>query len=339
MTTAGADQQAHGTRSHASSSADPHGRRADQPTDIPPTGWKDVVARTRQEIKDDRVSLLAAGVAFYALMAMIPALVAVVSLYGLVASPDQVTDQARSWLSAAPQQVRDLVATQLQAITTSAGAKAGVALVFGVLIALWSASSGINHLIEAIDLAYDEDETRGFVRRRGMALLITLGAIVFVLFAFGVIAVLPGLLEHVGLGVAACIAVGVVRWVALLAGMLVALAILYRYAPDRDEPKWAWTTPGAITATIAWLAASSLFALYTANFGKYNQTYGSLGAVVVVMLWLWITAMCVIAGAELNAELERQTAHDTTHGPEQPMGTRQAHAADTLGPTSQQLHN
>ena len=314
--------------------ADAHGRDAERPTSIPARGWKDVLVRTRQEVKDDRVPLLAAGVAFYALLAMVPALVAVVSLYGLVAEPGQVVDQARNWLGAAPQEVRDLVTSQLQSITSSAGAKAGLALVVGVVIALWSASSGMNHLIEAIDMAYDEDETRGFVKRRGLALLFTVGAIVFVLFAIGVIAVLPGLLDKAGLGTVGRVAIGVIRWVVLLAGMLVALALLYRYGPDRDEPKWTWTSPGALVATVVWLIGSALFAVYTGNFGKYNETYGSLGAVVVLMLWFWLTAMCVVIGAELNAESERQTTHDTTTGPERPMGTRDAEAADTLGATA-----
>jgi len=321
----------------ADDGVDAHGRDADRPASIPARGWKDVLVRTRQEVKDDRVPLLAAGVAFYALLAMVPALVAVVSLYGLVAEPDQVVDQARSWLGAAPQEVRDLVTTQLQSITSSAGAKAGLALVVGVLVALWSASSGMNHLIEAIDMAYDEDETRGFVKRRGLALLFTLGAIVFVLFAVGVIAVLPGLLDKAGLGTVGRVAIGVIRWVVLLAGMLGALALLYRYAPDRDEPKWSWTSPGALVATVVWLVGSALFAVYAGNFGKYNETYGSLGAVVVLMLWLWLTAMCVVIGAELNAESERQTARDTTTGPEQPMGTRDAEAADTLGATADEV--
>ena len=317
---------------------DGHGRDADQPSQIPARGWKDVLVRTRHEVKDDRVPLLAAGVAFFGLLAMVPALVAVVSLYGLVADPDQVVEQAGSWLGAAPQEVRELVTSQLQSITTSAGGKAGLALVLGVVVALWSASSGMSHLIEAIDTAYDEDETRGFVARRGLALLFTLGAIVFVLFAIGVIAVLPGLVDRAGLGSAGRILLGIVRWVALLVGMLAALALLYRYAPDRDEPKWSWTSPGALVATLVWLAGSALFAVYTGNFGKYNETYGSLGAVVVVMLWLWLTAMCVIVGAELNAELERQTVRDTTRGAERPMGTRDAEAADTLGPTAEQVH-
>ena len=197
----------------------------------------------------------------------------------------------------------------------------------------------MSHLVEAIDLAYDEDETRPFVKRRGLALLLTVGAIVFILVTILIIAVLPALVADTGLGTPARVFVGIVRWALLLVGMLAALAIVYRYAPDRDEPKWTWVSSGAIVATAMWLAGSALFAVYANNFGKYNETYGSLGAVVVLMLWLWLTAMCVIIGAELNAELEKQTAHDTTKGPELPMGARKAEAADTLGPTAEELSN
>jgi membrane protein len=191
----------------------------------------------------------------------------------------------------------------------------------------------------AINAAYDEDDTRGFVKRRGLALLLTIGAILFLVIAFAAIALLPSILADTGLGDAGRIAAGAARWVVLFGGMLVALGVLYRYAPDRDQPRWSWVTPGAILATVLWIAGSALFAFYAANFGKYNETYGSLAAVVVVMLWLFLTALAIILGAELNAELERQTARDTTKGPEVPMGERRATAADTLGPTAEELRD
>ena len=212
-----------------------------------------------------------------------------------------------------------------------------MALVISVLLALWSASSGVQNLIAAVNAAYNEDETRGFVKLKSVSLAFTVGAIVFLVGAFFLIAVLPALLADAGLGTAGRVVAGVLRWVVLLIGMLIALAMLYRYGPDRDEPTWSWVSPGAIVATGLWLAGSALFAFYTANFGKYNETYGSLGAVVVMMLWLYISALAVLLGAELNAELERQTVRDTTKGPPQPMGQRGATAADTLGPTAEEM--
>jgi membrane protein len=316
---------------------DDHGRHADRPTELPVQGWKDVLVRVKVEAKRDNVTLLAAGVAFFGLLALVPALVALVSVYGLVADPSRVDEQVEDVLGAAPSEVRDLVTSQLSSITDDAGGALGLAAAISLIVALWSASSGVKNLIAAINAAYDEDETRGFVKLRSVSLAFTLGAIVFLVASFILIAVLPSVLADTGLGTAGRILAGVLRWVVLLVGMLMALAVLYRYGPDRDNPTWSWVSPGAIMATVLWLIGSALFAFYTANFGKYNETYGSLGAVVVVMLWLYISALAVILGAELNAELERQTARDTTKGAPQPMGRRGATAADTLGPTADEV--
>ena len=316
---------------------DDRGRRADEPTDVPARGWWDVLMRVKVESKDDNVTLLAAGVAFFALLALVPAMVTLVSLYALVADPTDINRQVEDVLGAAPTEVRDLVTAQLQAITEDANGALGLAAVIGIVLALWSASSGVKNLIAAINVAYDEDETRGFVKLRGLSLAFTLGAIVFLVAAFALIALLPSLLADTGLGTAGRVVAGVVRWVVLLIGMMAALAVLYRYGPDRDEPRWSWVSAGAIAATVVWLVASALFAFYTSNFGKYNETFGSLGAVIVVMLWLFITTLVVILGAELNAELERQTVKDTTEGAPKPMGARRATAADTLGPTAEEV--
>jgi membrane protein len=283
---------------------DPRGRR--------PSTWKDVAVRLKRDAKEDDVSLLAGGVAFFALLALVPALVAIVSIYGLFANENTVLRQVNDLLGAAPQQVRDLVTTQLQAIVRGSSAGAGVTAVVAIAVALWSASSGMSHLIGALNLAYDQDEHRGFVRVRGISLVMTVGAIVFLLMAFGIIAILPAALSKAGLGAAGRIVIGVIRWVVLLAGMMVGLAVLFRYGPARHEPKWSWASRGALFATVLWIIASLLFSLYAANFAHYNETYGTLGAIIVVMLWLYLTALAIILGAELNAELERRTLREST---------------------------
>jgi membrane protein len=308
------------------------GRDANVPTEIPIRGWLDVGRRVKQEATQDDVSLLAGGTAFFALLALVPALVALVSIYGLVASEATVTEQVGNLLGAAPAEVRSLVEEQLRSIVSGSAGGAGLAAIIGIVVALWSASSGMNHLVGAINLAYDERESRGFVRLRAVSLALTVGAVVFLVVAFGVIAVLPAALAKTGLGVGARIAVNVVRWVVLLFGMLIGLGVLYRYGPDRRSPRWSWASPGAVLATVGFIVTSLLFSLYTANFGRYNETYGTLGAIVVVMLWLYLTALMVILGAELNAELERQTRQDSTVGPPQPLGERGAYAADTVAP-------
>jgi membrane protein len=239
-------------------------------------------------------------------------------------------------LGSAPSEARNLVVSQLRGIAAR-DSGAGVRVVFGTLLALWSAASGMQHAINATNVAYDEEETRGYVRLRVLSLAFTFGAVLFGLAAILVISVLPAALAGTALGTAARVAIGILRWPLLAIALLLGLAVFYRYAPNRDDPTWRWVTPGALAATGLWLVASLGFAVYTANFGSYNETYGSLGAVVVLMLWLFITALVVVAGAELNAELERQTFKDTTVGPPRPLGSRDAYAADTVGPTAEEM--
>ncbi|HMJ74577.1 MAG TPA: YihY/virulence factor BrkB family protein [Iamia sp.] len=286
--------------------------------------------RTKTEARRDEVSLLAAGVAFYALLSLVPALAALVSIYGLVADPADIDRQVADSLAAAPAEVRDLIAEQMSSVAQQSQGGLGITVVVGILLALWSASSGMKHLITAIDVAYDEEETRGFVALRGRALLLTVGAIAFVAVAVGVITVVPALLDDTSLGGAGQLAVSILRFPFLGLGLMAGLAVLYRYAPDRDEPRWGWTAPGTIVATVLALVGSVLFSLYTSTMGSYAETYGALGAVVVLMLWLMLMAAAVVIGAEINAEAERQTARDSTTGPEQPLGQRDAYAADTV---------
>jgi membrane protein len=280
------------------------------------------------QAKEDRLVLLSAGVAFFGLLALVPGLVALVSVYGLVADPADVSRHVEDLLGAAPSEVQDFAEQQLRSVAAGAGGATGVGLAVSVVVALWSASSGMKQLVEALNATYDEQEGRGFVRVRGLALLLTIGAVLFVVVAVGVIAVVPALVPG---------PVALLRWPLLGAAFVAALAVLYRVAPSRDEPDWRWVTPGALVATALWLVASALFSIYVANFGSYNETYGSLGGIVVVMLWLFLTAASVLVGAELDAELERQTVADSTHGPDEPMGDREAYAADTVGPTAEEV--
>jgi membrane protein len=306
------------------------GREADRPAQIPLRGWKDVVVRVKQKLREDDVPLLGAGVAFFALLALVPSLVALVSIYGLVADPDDVQRTTDDALSAAPAEVQDLVSSQMQAIVESqpSGLRAGV--IVGLALAVWSASSGMKHLMGALTLAYDETETRKFLRARGLALALTIGGVVVA--ALGVAGLLaPNALDDSGAAGTARAVLLVVRWLVLGAVAMVALSLLYRWAPDRKAPRWRWATPGAVLATVVGVAASIGFSIYTSNFGSYNETYGALGAIVVLMLWLYIIAFAVILGAELNCELERQTVVDTTGGRARPLGARGAYAADTLG--------
>jgi membrane protein len=315
------------------------GRQASTPTEVPAQGWWDIFVRTAKEAKADGVSLLAAGVAFFGLLALVPALAATVGFYGMFADPATAGDKVEDLLGAAPAEVRDLVRSQLESITESPNRQAGIAAIVGLALALWSASAGMKHLLEAINRAYDESESRRFVKLRGLAILLTLGAIAFLLATVLVITVLPAALADSSLEGPARTVINIARWPLLAAAMAFALGVLYRWGPDRDEPKWRWTSTGSVIATVLWLGGSALFSLYAANFATYNETYGSLGAVVVAMLWLYLTAYAVIIGAEINAEAERQTVVDTTEGRHRPLGHRGAHAADTVGPTAQEVRS
>jgi membrane protein len=302
------------------------GRGADAPQEIPPKGWKDIAKRTMKEVKRDQVPLLAAGVAFYALLALFPAIIAGVSIYGLVADPETVRDQINELTKMLSPETADIVGNQLREVTSGAGGALGLATVIGILTALWSASSGMKALITGVNLAYDETETRKFVKLRGLALLLTLGAMVLMAVALALIVGFPAVAD--AWPTVLRWVVGILRWVLLAALLIVGLAVLYRYAPDRDEPKWTWASWGSGIATLLWILASIGFSVYVNAFGNYNKTYGALAGVIILMFWLFLSAFVVLVGAELNTEMELQTAKDTTAGPEKAMGDRDAHAAD-----------
>lgn len=314
----------------STASYDDRGRTATAPSDITASGFKDVAVRVKRELSEDNGVLAAAGVAFFGFLSLIPALAALVSILGLVTSPEDVASRAEDLFGALPAEARNLLEAQLESVAGRTGSSLSLSLVVSILLALWSASSGTGHLISAVNAAYDEDDERGFIRNRLLAIAFTLGAIVFVVFALGGLAALPAILDAVGLPSW----LQLVYWPILLAGFMVGLAVLYRYAPDRDEPEWRWVSWGAAIAVALWLVASIGLRIYAANFGNFDESYGTLGAVVVLMLWLLITALAVLVGAEINAELEHQTAHDTTTGPDLPMGRRGAEMADTLGDTT-----
>jgi membrane protein len=301
---------------------------ADSPNEVPPAGWKDVAKRVKAEMRDDHSSLSAAGVAYFVFLSMVPALAALVSVYGLFASPSQVRHRVQQAFTALPSDARKLLTSQLSNLVGSSSTALGVGFLVALVLALWSASSGVLHLMEAIGVAYDEEERRGFVRRRGLALAFTLAGLVVGIGMITAITTLPDAVDATALRWILRIAVYVVAALVALAG----LAALYRVAPDRDDPRWRWVTPGSIVAIAALVAVSVGLQIYVSNFGNYNATYGALAAVVLLMLWLYLSSLVVIAGAQLNAELEHQTAKDTTEGPSRPLGSRDAEMADTVAP-------
>jgi membrane protein len=303
-----------------------HGRRAERPQQIPPKGWKEIALRLKTEIKQDQVPLLSAGVAFYAMLSLFPAVIAAVSIYGLVADPDTVRSQIERMTRLLPPESAEILGEQIRQITAGAGGALGVATVLGILTALWSASSGMKALVTGVNMAYDETETRKFLKLRGLALLLTLGAMLLMGIALALIVVFPAVTGD--WPAALRWTASILRWLLLAALLIVGLAVLYRYAPDRDEPRWSWVSWGSAVATLLWVAASFAFSFYVGHFGNYNKTFGALAGIIILLLWLFLTAFVVLVGAELNTEMELQTAEDTTAGPARPLGERQAHAAD-----------
>ncbi len=306
------------------------GREAERPSEIPKAGWRDIALRLNTEMGRDYVALAAAGVAFYFLLAIVPALTAMISIYGLVADPQTVTQQIDSLSGMIPPAASQIIHDQMTSITQASGTGLGLGAAMSILFALWSTSAGVKALIKGMNLAYGEEEKRGFIRLYLVTFALTIGAILFLILTAVLLGIVPAIASTLPNTLEAF--VKLLRWPLLLVMVMIGLAVIYRFAPSRSQPQWAWVSVGAVLAAIAWLVGSALFSLYVSNFADYNETYGSLGAIVILMMWFWITAFVIILGAALNAEMEHQTRKDTTAGDRpRPMGQRQARKADTLG--------
>jgi membrane protein len=307
------------------------GRAAGSPTEIPAKGWKDIVWRSYEEMNKDRILAVAAGVTYFGLLALFPAITALVSMYGLFADAATINDHLTAMSGFLPGGALDVIGDQVKRITAQGEGTLGFAFFFGLALSLWSANAGMKALFDALNVAYDEEEKRGFFALNLASLTFTLGAIAFVLLAVGGIVVIPIVLNFIGLGPVVEWILWLARWPALLLVIITGLAVLYRYGPSRDKAEWRWITPGSIFAALVWIVASMLFSWYVSNFANYNETYGSLGAVIGFMTWMWLSTTIVLVGAEVNAEIEHQTKKDTTAGPAQPLGERGAEMADTIG--------
>jgi len=309
------------------------GRNAREPREIPARGWLDIAKRVNEQLTSDNASIIAAGLALYSLLAIFPALTACVLLYGLFASPDQITQQLQSFQGLLPAEGVAILEEQLRTLASQQDQALGIGLVTAIAIALWSARKGMVALMTAANVAYDEEEHRGFIKRLLVSLAFTLGAVVGFAAVVALGVAVPIVIEFLPLGPAAEIVLLVLRWAALFFIAVLGLSIVYRYAPDRREAKWRWVSLGSVIAATLWLIGSLLFAFYVRRFGdSYGETYGALGGVIIMLMWLYLSAYVVMLGAEINSEMERQTRRDTTKGPEKPMGQRGAYAADTLGP-------
>jgi membrane protein len=273
---------------------------------------------------------MSAGVTFFVLLAIFPGLAGLISLYGLFADAGAVGQHLDSLAGILPEGGMQILREQLQQLTSQPPQRLGLATVASLAISLWSANGGIKAVFEGLNSVYEEKEKRGFIKLNAISLAFTLGALIFVIASLLTVTVLPQLLSFLGAPGLGLI-VDCARWPALLVAAGLAISITYRFGPSRDRPQWRWISPGSFFAVIVWIAASVLFSWYTSHFGNYNKTYGSLGAAVGFMTWIWISTMVILIGAKINAELEHQTSVDTTTGHPAPLGKRGARMADTVG--------
>jgi len=323
----------HRDHSPASPDAAARGLHAATPTEIPARGWKEVLLRTWKEAGDDNVGLVSAGVAFYAFLALVPLLGAVVLTYGLFASPAGVARSMARLTTLLPQEVAQIIGQQLTQVVQTSGGKKGIGLLVALALAIFGARSAVGGIITSLNIAYEEQEKRGFLFVNLLAIGMTAAMVVLIVLALGAatgMALLDEALPHLPGVVTALLKLLSYAILAIIAAATA--ATLYRYGPSRDEAKWRWITPGTLLFALAWVVLTAGFGFYAANLGHYGATYGSLAGVVVLLTWTYLSAYALLFGAELNSELEHQTLRDTTAGPERPLGARGAWSADHVAP-------
>jgi membrane protein len=308
-----------------------HGRYADKPQQIPKRGWWDILVRVNQQMSDDNLDIVAAGISFYIFLAVFPALGALVSIYGLLVTPATVQSQVAQMAGFLPPEASQLINQILSQVVSRSGQSLGLGLIVSIVLGLWSANNGTKALIKGLNISYDQRENRNFFVLTGTSLLFTLCAVLVVMISLAFVIGLPIALNAITLPQIFKTVVSLSRWPILALITLLGLAITYRYAPARENAKWRWVTWGAALATIIWLAGSFGFSFYVEHFGNYNATYGSVAAVVILLFWFLLSSYAILLGAEINAETERQTKKDTTTGESKPMGKRGASPADDLG--------
>lgn len=310
------------------------GRSATSPHQIPMPGWKDILVRSWREVSANNIFLVSGGVTYAVLLALFPALAALVSIYGLLLNPEQVEQQVAALSHILPPESTQMIGDELHNLVTASHGSLSISAGVALLLALWSSSRGMSGLITALDIAYDEKETRSFFKLNLLAIGLTVAMLIGGTVIIALVGVLPAVIQFIGLGGSTKWLLLTLEWPLLIAVVMTGLAVLYRYAPDRHPPHWKWVSPGAVIATLLWLLGSIAFTVYVSHFNSYDKTYGSLGGVVVMLTWLYLSAFVALFGAVINAQSERQTQADSTTGHPKPLGGRKAYAADTVGESS-----
>ena len=313
------------------------GRDANRPADIPAKGWKDTLYRVKKDVKDDRLSMVAAAMSYYALLAFVPAITSLVLIYAWVSDPAEISGHLEKVSTILPTELKEILNAQLSSLASTTESALGLSAIGTLLFALWSASKGSKSIIEALNIIYEEEEQRGFFKLNLLAIGLTALGTVLGIVAIGVIVGVPAVLNFLNLGKITEVLGTMASWFILLGLFSFFLSFIFRFAPCRRKAKWQWVSRGAIISSVLWALVSVGFSFYASKFGDFNKTYGSLGAVIVLMMWFYLSSLVILLGAEINAELEHQTGRDTTHGRPKPMGSRGAEMADTIGPTAEQI--
>lgn len=310
---------------------DSRGRNAKWPTKIPKSGWKDILLRIKDNIGKDNVSVISAGIAFFFFLAVFPAIGAMVAIYGLVSDPIEIREHLATLAVVLPPEALAILQDQLTRVAESGESVLSFGVFFGIALAVWSSSKGIKALIKGLNVVYKEKDGRNFIKFNAVAYSITFCAILFALLSLAAIVAFPAFVSMVVLSDFAKTISSILRWPLLAIFVMLGLALLYRYAPHREHAKFRWVSWGSFIATVLWIVISVLFSFYVAKSGKFNETYGSLGAVIILQMWFYMTAFAVLLGGEFNSEIEHQTRIDSTVDPPRPMGDRGAYVADTVG--------
>ncbi|MCW8194475.1 YihY/virulence factor BrkB family protein [Proteobacteria bacterium 005FR1] len=302
--------------------------RATSPRDISFQGWKSILSRVKQQLGSDHVSIIASGVAFNVFLAIFPLAIAAVTVYSLVIDPSTLQSHLNTIASVLPSGAQELISNRLQALTQNSSQTLGWGLAVSLLLTLWAANRGTKALFEGINIAYNAQRSRGFIRNNLVTLLFTVGGLVFGGICLALLIGVPAAADALPFPDPVISLIKFIVWPLLFGLIIVALGVIYKVAPVRSNPQTEWVTVGSIVAAVIWLIGSALFSWFVANFGNYDKTYGSVAAVVVLMTWLLLTSFVILLGAEINTEIELQTAEDTTVGEEKPMGQRDAYHAD-----------
>ncbi len=308
-----------------------HGRTAEHPAKIPARGWKDILMRIGEQMDANHLSITAAGIAYFAFLAIFPALAALVSLYGLFSDPMMVQKQLAAVKSIMPHEAYAIIENQLHKIAIQPQSSLGIGFASGLLLTLFSANKGVKTMIEAMNIVYNEQEKRGFLKLNLLSLFYTFVMILMIVVSIISIVIAPAVLAFLPVPEFVDALVKYLPWPFLGVMVVMLLNFTYYYFPNRRRAKWRWITYGSALAALVWILASVGFSYYVRNFGNFNETYGSVGAVVVLMMWFYISAFIVLLGGALNAETEHQTAVDSTRGTPKPLGKRGAYMADDVG--------